>query len=124
LRLLSPEILSFPKNHCHQLEKAYIYFMQTQVPEQALIAVTVKVPASVAAQFGPDSESIARRLLEQAAAEGYRSNQLSRGQVAQMLGLDWAETEEFLANHHCDRHYALEDLDKDRRNLDSILGPA
>ena len=96
--------------------------MQTQLPEQGVISVTVKVPASVAAQFGPDSESIGRRLLEQAAAEGYRSNQLSRSQVGQMLGLDWAETEEFLANHHCDRHYGQEDLDQDRRNLDSILG--
>jgi len=98
--------------------------MQTEVPEQGLVAVTVKMPPSIAAQFGSDSESIARRLLEQAAAEGYRSNQLSRGQVAQMLGFDWAETEEFLANHYCDRHYDLEDLDKDRRNLDSLLGPA
>lgn len=98
--------------------------MQTELTEQGLISVTLKVPASIAAQFGSDSESISRRLLEQAAAEGYRSNQLSRGQVGQMLGLGWAETEEFLAAHHCDRHYDLEDLEKDRRNLDSILGPA
>jgi len=98
--------------------------MQTETPDPGLVAVTVKIPLSVAAQFGSDSESIARRLLEQATAEGYRSNQLSRGQVARTLGFDWAETEEFLADHHCDRHYDLEDLDKDRRNLDSILGPA
>jgi hypothetical protein len=98
--------------------------MQTELPEQNLIAVTVKVPAAIALQFGPDPESIGRHLLEQAGAEGYRSNQLSRGQVAQMLGLDWAETEEFLAQHHCDRHYDLKDLAQDRLNLDRILGPA
>ena len=98
--------------------------MQTEHPEENLIAVTVKMPAVIALQFGPDLENIGRRLLEQAAAEGYRSNQLSRGQVAQLLGLDWAETEEFLSKHHCDRHYDLTDLDKDRLNLDLILGPA
>lgn len=111
------------KDRCYQREKGYAYCVQTKMPDLGLISVTVKVPASVAAQFGSDPESIARRLLEQAAAEGYRSDQLSRGQVAQMLGFDWAETEEFLAEHHCDRHYDLEDLDKDRQNLDSILGP-
>ncbi len=67
---------------------------------------------------------LGRTLLEQATLEGYRSNQLSRGQVAEMLGLDWAETEEFLAKHHCDRHYDIRDLEEDRRNLDQILGPA
>jgi predicted HTH domain antitoxin len=98
--------------------------MQTGLPEENLIAVTIRVPAAIAQQFGPDLESIGRRLLEQAAAEGYRSNQLSRGQVSQLLGLDWAETEEFLAKRHCDRHYGLNDLDQDRLNLDRILGPA
>jgi predicted HTH domain antitoxin len=98
--------------------------MQTELPEENLIAVTVKVPAAIAQQLGSDLESIGRCLLEQAAAEGFRSNQLSRGQVAQMLGLDWAETEEFLAKHHCDRHYDLKDLAQDRLNLDRILGPA
>lgn len=94
-------------------------------PEQgSSVSVTVQIPAAIAPRFGPDPESIARRVLEQATLEGYRSNQLSRGQVAEMLGLDWAETEEFLAKHHCDRHYDIRDLEEDRRNLDQILGPA
>jgi hypothetical protein len=37
--------------------------------------------------------------------------------------MDWAETEEFLAQHHCDRHYDLDDLEADRHNLDKIFGP-
>jgi predicted HTH domain antitoxin len=88
------------------------------------LAVTIQIPTDIAPQFGTDTESIGRWLLEQAALEGYRSNQLSRGQVAQMLGMDWAETEEFLAKHHCDRHYDIKDLEEDRKNLDTILGPA
>ncbi|MGD0262033.1 MAG: UPF0175 family protein [Verrucomicrobiota bacterium] len=94
-------------------------------PEQASsVSVTVQIPAAIAPRFGPDPASIARRILEQAALEGYRSNQLSRGQVAEMLSLNWAGAEEFLASHHCDRHYDIRDLEEDRRNLDQILGPA
>lgn len=88
------------------------------------VTVTVRIPAEVAPHFGCNPEAIGRRLLEQAAIEGYRSNQLSRSQVAQLLWKDWAETEEFLAQHHCDRHYDLQDLEADRRTLDNLLGPA
>lgn len=88
------------------------------------IAVTVELPAAVAPQFGPDVATIARRLLEQAAVEGYRSAQLSHAQVSQMLGFSWAETEEFLARHNCPRHYDVEELERDRRNLDRMLGPS
>ena len=88
------------------------------------MAVTVKIPTDIARQYGPDPEQIARRLLEQAAVEGYRMRQITRGQVAQMLRLDWAETEEFLAQRYCDRHYDVEDLEADRQNLDKIFGPA
>ena len=86
--------------------------------------MTVNIPTDVARQYGPEPEQIARRLLEQSAVEGYRMQQISRGQVAQMLRMDWAETEEFLAQRHCDRHYDLEDLEADRQNLDKIFGPA
>jgi predicted HTH domain antitoxin len=44
--------------------------------------------------------------------------------VAELLRLDWEETEEFLARHNCDRHYDREDLEEDRRKLDKILGPS
>jgi len=88
------------------------------------VAVTVTIPTDIARQYGPETGQIARRLLEQAAVEGYRTRQISRGQVARMLHMDWAETEEFLAQHHCDRHYDLEDLEADRQSLDKIFGPA
>jgi len=88
------------------------------------IPVTIRMPKGIAPKFGADPEAIGRRVIEQAAAEGCRSRQLSRGQVAELLGLDWGETEEFLARHNCDRHYDREDLEEDRRNLDKILGPS
>jgi predicted HTH domain antitoxin len=66
---------------------------------------------------------IGKHLIEQAAIEGYRSGKLSRGQVAKMLHLDWEDTEAFLAKHQCNRHYALEDLEQDRKSIGSIFGP-
>jgi predicted HTH domain antitoxin len=82
------------------------------------------MPKGIAPKFGADPEAIGHRVIEQAAAEGYRSRQLSRGQVAELPGLDWEETEDFLARPHCDRRYDREDLEEDRRNLDKILGPS
>lgn len=98
--------------------------MRTAGDQQDAIVVPVSIPGEIAQLYGSDPARVARHILEQAAVEAYRSRELSRGQVAQMLGLDWAETEEFLAQHRCDRHYDLDDLEEDRRNLDRIFGPA
>jgi predicted HTH domain antitoxin len=97
--------------------------MEARAAEACLVSVTLKIPQVISERLGGDPDTVARRLLEQAAVEGYRSQELSRGEVAQMLGLDWAETEEFLANHNCERHYSLKDLEKDRENLNRLLGP-
>jgi predicted HTH domain antitoxin len=104
--------------------KFLIMRMARAKEKQETVAVTIQLPAEIARQYGLEPGQIGQHLLEQAAVEGYRSRKLSRGQVARMLGLDWEETEEFLANQQCDRHYDLEDLEQDRKNLDQILGPA
>lgn len=67
-------------------------------------------------------EQIGRHLLEQAAVEGYRSGELSRGQVGQILRLDWEDTEQFLAERQCARHYDLKDLEEDRESVKKIFG--
>ena len=97
--------------------------MRIQKRREASVSVTVELPGDVARRYGSAPEQIGRHLLEQAAVEGYRSGELSRGQVAQMLHLDWEDTEEFLAKHQCDRHYDLDDLEQDRKNIGRILGP-
>lgn len=93
-------------------------------PVAPAITVTVQLPSEVAPLLGSTPQEIARQLVEQAAVEGYRSNRFSRGNVSKMLGLTWSETEEFLAQHHCERQYDLQDLEEDRRTLDELLGPA
>ena len=82
-----------------------------------MIELIVRLPNDVAARLGNTPQAAARQLLESAAAEGYRAQRFSRGQVREMLGLDWQATEDFLARNDCVRHYTVEDLDEDRRTL-------
>jgi len=82
-----------------------------------MVEITVNLPDNVVGSFGSTPQVAALRLLESAAAEGYRSRRISRGQVREMLGLSWQETEEFLAAHDCVRHYTLQDLNDDRTAL-------
>lgn len=85
--------------------------------------ILLQLPESVAARFGNSPEEASRQLLENAAVEGYRSRQLSRGQVRELLHLDWHETEEFLAKHGCFRHYSETDLAEDLEALAKIPQP-
>jgi predicted HTH domain antitoxin len=85
-----------------------------------MLEVTLSITDAVAAKFGGEPDAVARQLLEAAAVEGYRSERLSRGQVREQLGLSWHETEQFLADHGCFRHYTLEDLEEDRRTLANL----
>ena len=82
-----------------------------------MVEIMVKLPENVAGRFGDTPEAAGRQLLESAAIEGYRSQRLSRGQVREMLRLEWQQTEDFLASHDCPRHYTLSDLDDDRETL-------
>jgi len=85
-----------------------------------MVEVTLTVTDEVATQFGGAPTAVARQLLEAAAVEGYRSERLSRGQLRELLGLSWHDTENFLAAHKCFRHYSVEDLEDDRRTLANL----
>jgi len=74
------------------------------------MSITLELPEIVKQQIGETPEAVSRALLESAVIEGYRSGRLSRWEVRQALGLNWAEGEEFLARHGCVRSYPTEDL--------------
>jgi predicted HTH domain antitoxin len=85
--------------------------------------ITIEIPEAVVSTFGDTPEVVARRLLEDAAIEGYRSGTLSHFQVRQMLGHEsWNQTEDFLTEHKVPLHYSVEDLEADRQTLDKLLG--
>ena len=84
--------------------------------------ITVQLPDNIARQLSPAPGDIPRRILEAVAVEGYRSEQLSRGQVSELLGLNFWETEAFLKKHGANLHYSKEDLEQDARANEKVLG--
>jgi predicted HTH domain antitoxin len=54
--------------------------------------------------------------------EGYRAEQLSRGQVSELLGLNFWETEAFLKKRGAYLHYSKEDLEQDARANEKVMG--
>lgn len=88
------------------------------------MTVTLDIPDAIARELGGSPDAIARELLENAAAEGYRSGRLSHFQVRSILGLaSWIETEQFLRNRDIPLNYGEADLEQDRRNAQVFLKP-
>ncbi len=81
--------------------------------------VTVELRDDIAKHLGEASE-MPRQMLEAFAAEAYRTQRLSRRQLRLLLGLDYWQTEAFLAQHEARRPYTLADLQNDRRSLASL----
>jgi predicted HTH domain antitoxin len=86
-----------------------------------MAAVTIELPDVIIKELETPSGAISRCVLEAVALEGYRSQKLSRGEVRQLLGLTWHETEAFLARHGMVYHYTAEDFEEDQKTLDRIV---
>lgn len=77
------------------------------------MSVTIELPEEIAHQLEEKWGDLPRRALEAVALEGYRSEALSAGQVAEMLGLSAWETEAFLGARGADLRYTSDDLRED-----------
>ena len=79
------------------------------------MAVVIDIPKGVEEQleaaFGHD---LARAARESLAIEGYRTEKLSLGQVAELLGLSTAEVDQFLKDRNVPLLYSFEDFERDR----------
>jgi hypothetical protein len=73
----------------------------------------------IIAQVG-DLGTIPRQLLEAFAVENYRLEKLTRHQVSQLLGLDYWQTDEFLATHKAKLPYTLADFEVDCASLSKL----
>lgn len=76
----------------------------------------------LARTLGPTAEARAQRLTEDVAIEEYRAGRLSQRQVAEVLGLDYWQTESFLTERNVALNYSRADLEADRATLDEVLG--
>lgn len=79
--------------------------------------VIVSMPDSVAHQWGETPQAIARHMLEDAVIERYRTGRLSHRQVGEALGLDYWQTEGFLAARGVPLNYSAGDLEADEAAL-------
>lgn len=83
--------------------------------------IVITVPDRLALAFGETPEVRSRRLVEDAAIEEYRRGNLSHRDVAEMLGLDYWETEKFFTRRHVPLNYTANDLEADRKALEHFL---
>jgi predicted HTH domain antitoxin len=86
-----------------------------------MVEVTIRLPENVAQSFGANPEAVARQILENAAAEGYRAGRLSHRQVGEMLRLDYWQTEKFLVERQVPLNYTIADLQADQTALENVL---
>lgn len=75
--------------------------------------VTIELPEEIEHQLEEKWGDLSRRALEAVALAGYRSEALSAGQVAEMLGLSAWEAEAFLSSRDAELRYTAEDLRED-----------
>ncbi len=83
--------------------------------------VTVEIPDAVARQMHLDGPQAHRRALERLALDGYRTGDLSRGQVSELLGLSFWETEALLKEHGCGLGLSFEEYEQSSRRLREFL---
>ncbi len=70
------------------------------------------------AAFGGDLAQAAREAL---AIEGYRTERLSLGQVAELLSVSTTEADQFLKDRQVPLLYSVDDFERDRESLKSAL---
>lgn len=82
--------------------------------------VAVNLPEDIANRLQASWHDLSRGMLEAIALEGYRSEALTRDQVARLLGLSFWEAEAFLKARGAYLSYTDEDLEQDRQAIDRL----
>jgi predicted HTH domain antitoxin len=83
--------------------------------------LSVEVPDPIARSLSLNGPSSTRRALEMLALEGYREGKLSRGQVSEMLDLEFNETEKFLRDNGAMLGLSNEDYERSNAALQKLL---
>jgi predicted HTH domain antitoxin len=83
--------------------------------------VSLMMPDSIATQLHLDGEQGNRRALEMLALEGYRAGELSRGQVSELLGMEFNEAERFLKEQNAVIPLTMEEFRRSSKALEALL---
>jgi Uncharacterised protein family (UPF0175) len=82
--------------------------------------ITLRIPDEFARLFGTTGE-IERRVLEALALEEFKLGHLSRAELRRLLGFGTrAKLDEFLTAHEVFGTYTLDDLERERRDLQRL----
>jgi predicted HTH domain antitoxin len=77
------------------------------------MGMTVEISNEIEKSLAREWPDVRRRALEAIALAGYRDGALSRGQIAEMLGLNFWESEAFLKEHGAYLDLDTEDFEED-----------
>ncbi|HZP82389.1 MAG TPA: UPF0175 family protein [Chthonomonadaceae bacterium] len=89
--------------------------------EVAAMAITLELPQEIERQLQEAwNGDLPRRILEAVAVEGYRQGALSRGQVSELLGLSFYDTEAFLKERGAFSPYSIAEVEKGRVALEGL----
>ncbi|MEK7833689.1 MAG: UPF0175 family protein [Acidobacteriota bacterium] len=86
------------------------------------MSLMITLPESIEHQLKIEwGADLSRRALEALAIEGYRTEALSLGQVAEMLGTSVNDADGFLKTHGVDSLITIEDFEMGRRSLEKLF---
>ena len=83
--------------------------------------LSIELPDPIARQLHLDGEHGQQRALTMFALEGYRAGDLSRGQVSELLGLSFHDTEAFLKKHGCGLGLSIEEYERSKEHARKFL---
>ena len=87
---------------------------------KVMIDIPDTMQQSLQEQLG---ENLAQAAKEAMAIAWYQAENLSIGQVAELLGISVYEAEGLMKTHHVDAPYSLEEYEQDNATLDRLLNP-
>src|SRR5215831_13752799 len=97
--------------------------MDESIPDRrrrAYTAITVHIPDDLARHLGTATE-VERRVLETIALDEFKRGHLSRAELRRLLGFGTRmKLDEFLAAHGVFGTYTLDDLERERRDLQRL----
>lgn len=83
--------------------------------------ITLKLPDEIAEGLGREAE-VPRRVLEALVLQRYLAEEISIGRLAELLGLNRTQAENFLDRNNARLPYTGKMLEEDRRHLAEIFG--
>lgn len=83
--------------------------------------VVLEIPDRLATQLQTNGRSLPQRAMEDLAVEAYRLEELSLGQLAEMLGLSINDANGLLKSRGISDDFSLEEFEEQRKSMERLL---